>query len=105
MRSGHLHPAWRAFRRNQRILAVALPFPLMFLALFAASLSERVIIAVLLTWLLAVSVPFLLVVGFRCPSCQQPWQLNAFSQRCRSCGLRLWEDPEASKPPPGKVKG
>lgn len=73
MRSGHLHPAWRAFRRNQRILAVALPFPFVFLALFATRLSEPAIIALLSLWSIATAVPFFLVT-------------RSAARRASSCG-------------------
>ncbi|HEU4382826.1 MAG TPA: hypothetical protein VFR85_04905 [Anaeromyxobacteraceae bacterium] len=93
MSSGDLHPAWRGFRRDQRILIAFWGLALVLLGLQLFGVWPRVVVVLFIFWLLAGAVPFVRVLRFHCPSCGQPWQLNAFSRRCRTCGLGLYQDP------------
>jgi hypothetical protein len=93
-----LHPAWRAYRRSQRILVILVLAEALLVGIFASGrLSEKAFTALLQLVLLAAVLPVLFLTWFRCPSCRRLWLLNAFSRRCRSCGLGLYQDPA---PPP-----
>lgn len=92
-----LHPAWRDYRRYQRILGALMLVQLLLVGLvIAGALSGKAFAALFGVVLVLAALPFLFLEFFRCPSCGQLWLLNAFSRRCRTCGLGLYQAP----PPP-----
>lgn len=66
----------------------------------SGKVPERTFFGLLGLVLLAAAFPVILLGWFRCPSCRRLWLLNAFSRRCRSCGLGLYQDP--APPPAGE---